>query len=1546
MNKRVLSLLLATIMLFSCLPFSVFAANSNGPKITVVSQYAAPNSSVQVDMKITNNPGVAGTTLTVAYDSKLTLTDAVSNGVFSDLGFTKPGKFESPCNFIYDSEAEVASEDGVFLSLSFIVSAEVNQGESLPVTVSYRNGDIFDSSMENIYPSIENGIITVINYIPGDVNGDKSINGKDVTLIRRFIAGGYDVIINEDAADVNDDNVINGKDVTLIRRYNAGGYNVELKPHTLRCAHNMTSYEAVDATCEENGNIAYWYCSICDKFFTDEDGNYEISFEDTVVAAKGHTVVIDPAVPATDTSTGLTEGSHCAICLKVLAEQTVTPIVTPQTANIVYKLFDNDNYLASQMINNPNPNKYIIGKGVMLSNDIEVPGYTFLGWYDSFADNATQIKSISVTETNDITLYAHWKRHEYTIQYESDLISVNDDVYTVNQSKQLPTPQLDGYIFVGWSDGDGKIIRRIPVGTVGDKIYSANWMSERNKAWSRKNIDDPIIIEDDSTDTILFTYEIGEIQNVPLYVIEDFGYVNSEGVSKTVSKEYSVKTNTTLMNQYTKTVANSTTNSAQWSLSNGWTDSVTVTENYLEENELDIEEAKVLCATDSNNWLVSSGSSGSSTTTKYASAQEYDLNTATDNTKTYDTHNSTDSKTHKQSAELKLSAKESAGINVAGTGAKAEFSQELDVGYEGSHTNSTADKTGTESDQGSQDQTGSVKHTGTDTVNTGGWNSSRSYGGSKTVSNTDSISKTISEKIATEKGYGNTYILSGNQDETQGTSSSTTDSSAYSSAVTYSIEEATKETITYSTSNTKTGYHRLVKAGTAHVFAIVGYDIKTASYFANTFTVMDTEYHNFEDYSYTTASYDDNQISVIPFEVPYEVEEYVLSKVGETEGLEFNGNGVVTSYSGTETAVIIPEYHVVDNLDGTKSVLKVTGISTSAFKGKNNITGIQLSDYIGVIPANAFENCENLRLINMPHVINIGENAFVGCDFDSVFLSQTLDVLGNNAFDNIEYFAVQTNKLSVIEGAINSGAKNIAIHVTLAGNSFDGKQINVGSNIETFIFYGYGNQFNNFSIESNASITVINRAIIDSNTGVPIKSSSRDIQFGQVVINSPGFSMILTNEESNLYLYGESSVNSSKGNAVLCKSVNVIKTEKAIQKGVFSELQTKGNIMYCDSYSGDDYVRFTNGGFVKISEAEYNKYLNGVYTLTFDANGGAISESSKTIYYGESIGSLPTPTREGFTFDGWYTAKTDGTKITEATVSSFDADTTVYAHWIVNAFTAKWNNGTGYTITVKRTSSPNKGAATGNINSGTTVYYGDVLSITYTKADYYTITSSGKTSITVTHDVTPSEIYATATQNAVSGWVLSSNAPSGAQIVNTKYTYTHRYYDSRSTYPLSGWTHYRTSDPIYGSWSGNQTTTSAPATSDTLQIVGQSTTYNYYHWCSKYNDKWNVDSCYVNSTSKKHTYSTTNPLPSYKINADKGGKANQAYGYQGCTNAHKCDYNFYTWWLESSVTTYTYQTRSKSYIYYYYQDRSEESSSYPGGSDISNIQTWVQYRAK
>ncbi|MBQ9617413.1 MAG: InlB B-repeat-containing protein, partial [Oscillibacter sp.] len=74
------------------------------------------------------------------------------------------------------------------------------------------------------------------------------------------------------------------------------------------------------------------------------------------------------------------------------------------------------------------------------------------------------------------------------------------------------------------------------------------------------------------------------------------------------------------------------------------------------------------------------------------------------------------------------------------------------------------------------------------------------------------------------------------------------------------------------------------------------------------------------------------------------------------------------------------------------------------------------------------------------------------------------------------------------------------------------------------------------------------------------------------------------------------------------------------------------------------------------------------YALSFQTEGGEIVESqflfdNKTVRNGETYGTLPTATRSGFAFDGWYTAASGGERITPESTVSLSDNQTLYAHW-------------------------------------------------------------------------------------------------------------------------------------------------------------------------------------------------------------------------------------------------------------------------------------------
>lgn len=80
------------------------------------------------------------------------------------------------------------------------------------------------------------------------------------------------------------------------------------------------------------------------------------------------------------------------------------------------------------------------------------------------------------------------------------------------------------------------------------------------------------------------------------------------------------------------------------------------------------------------------------------------------------------------------------------------------------------------------------------------------------------------------------------------------------------------------------------------------------------------------------------------------------------------------------------------------------------------------------------------------------------------------------------------------------------------------------------------------------------------------------------------------------------------------------------------------------------------------------------YTLTYNANGGSVSPSSRSVTYGSNYYStLPTPTRANYNFLGWYTAASGGTKITSSNAIMGASNTTIYAHWEVAYIAPKAN---------------------------------------------------------------------------------------------------------------------------------------------------------------------------------------------------------------------------------------------------------------------------------
>ena len=189
------------------------------------------------------------------------------------------------------------------------------------------------------------------------------------------------------------------------------------------------------------------------------------------------------------------------------------------------------------------------------------------------------------------------------------------------------------------------------------------------------------------------------------------------------------------------------------------------------------------------------------------------------------------------------------------------------------------------------------------------------------------------------------------------------------------------------------------------------------------------------------------------------------------------------------------------------------------------------------------------------------------------------------------------------------------------------------------------------------------------------------------------------------------------------------------------------------------------------------------YTVTFNANGGTTPTASKSVTYDSTYGTLPSPTRTGYSFAGWYTAASGGTQVMASTTVAITANQTLYAHWSANTVYIDFDlNG-------------------GGTRSAQTTYYGTAAKVTAPTRSHYVFAGWkitgfasgavwGKNNTPAT-SITSSTVAVGDTADA-SVWVKNLHATNNSRITLTaqweriKYTITARNASSRWSIEISG----------------------------------------------------------------------------------------------------------------------------------------------------------------
>ena len=348
----------------------------------------------------------------------------------------------------------------------------------------------------------------------------------------------------------------------------------------------------------------------------------------------------------------------------------------------------------------------------------------------------------------------------------------------------------------------------------------------------------------------------------------------------------------------------------------------------------------------------------------------------------------------------------------------------------------------------------------------------------------------------------------------------------------------------------------------------------------------------------------------------------------------------------------------------------ITALPSNTFNGCTSLAKVTLPDTLTSIGSEAFEKCDALTTVTIPaSVAEIGGYAFSGCNrLVEVSLSDGLKSIGDKAFYNcvsLKSITIPRTVTSLGTGAF-SGDKVLA-EVTLGTGL---------TSIPTECFY---------QIPALTKIRIPNRVtqIGDRAFANCTKLTEVTLPAATTSISSSAFSyptrMTIYGYEGS---YAQTFASSKKIKFVARTDVDYIDVnDLTITLGTVNpyrgspveptvtvkdgSLTLTKDTHYTLTYANSNTVGMASVTITGLNEAGYGstktiEYRIPGFTMTFNANGGTVNPTSKEIVYGQPVGELPVPVRDGYSFVGWFLGNTH---YTEDTIYTTTYGCTVYARW-------------------------------------------------------------------------------------------------------------------------------------------------------------------------------------------------------------------------------------------------------------------------------------------
>lgn len=243
----------------------------------------------------------------------------------------------------------------------------------------------------------------------------------------------------------------------------------------------------------------------------------------------------------------------------------------------------------------------------------------------------------------------------------------------------------------------------------------------------------------------------------------------------------------------------------------------------------------------------------------------------------------------------------------------------------------------------------------------------------------------------------------------------------------------------------------------------------------------------------------------------------------------------------------------------------------------------------------------------------------------------------------------------IYDNTVNSAQNNLYLSDPDTQIVFTAR-INTGGNAKIGVYFT--------GITQNGASVLLNSLQVNT-------ESSAKLYLDRIFCDNPDFGRLEIRKDENYYnLY---LINTSDEVTITFDpnggTLNAGDETKAVQhNGTYGEMPTPIR----SGYHFDGWYTEKDGGTkvdantsVATKEAHtlYARWSEAKYNITLDPNGGNLANATKEVTYNSPYGTLPTPNRAGYDFDGWFTEKYGGTKVEASTVVTAAEPHTLYAHW-------------------------------------------------------------------------------------------------------------------------------------------------------------------------------------------------------------------------------------------------------------------------------------------